>query len=114
MRTRKLSSPAANESFSQLARTVSDYARLCNECRPAGLRTRPRLILRRREARLDPTLPTAVHRFHVGVAHFLQVLRRQRRAKPAAAIQNDLCVRVWSALLDIALDDALAEVHGAG
>jgi hypothetical protein len=85
-----------------------------NERSPGELRTRPRLILRRREARFDPAPPTAVHRFHVGVAHFLQVFRRQRRAKPAAAIQDDLCVRVWNALHDIALNDALTEVHGAG
>ena len=40
----------------------------------------------RGEARVAPAFPAAIHRFHVGVTHFLQALRHERGAKSAAAI----------------------------
>jgi hypothetical protein len=38
------------------------------------------------KARVAPTLPAAIHRFHVGITHFLEALRHQRRAKSATAV----------------------------
>ncbi len=38
------------------------------------------------KARVAPTLPAAIHRFHVGVTHFLEALRHECRAKSAAAV----------------------------
>src|ERR1700687_4765480 len=67
-----------------------------------------------RQARFQPALPPAVHRFDVVVAHLLQILRHECGAKSTAAIQDELCIRVRDSLLDVALDDAPAPVNGAG
>src|SRR5882672_5186211 len=72
------------------------------------------LILRGRQTRIQPAFPAAVHGFDVGVAHFLQVVRHQRGTKTAAAVQYDLGAGIRHALLDVALDDALAQMHCAG
>src|SRR5258708_4799620 len=72
------------------------------------------LIARYRQPRIQPALPSAVHRFDVVVAHFLQVLRHQCGAESAAAIEDELRIRVGNALFDVALNNAPAHVNGAG
>src|SRR5579884_4346976 len=37
-----------------------------------------------------PAAPTAVHRFHIRIAHLLQIFRGKRGAKSAPAIENEL------------------------
>src|SRR5713226_2908470 len=59
-----------------------------------------------------PASNAAVHGEHVGVAHFLQIVRSQSGAISAAAVEHDRGVHFWYAFLDIALDDALAQVNG--
>ena len=44
----------------------------------------------RGKTRADPTLPPAVHRFDVGVAHLLKIIRGQRRTESTAAVKNHL------------------------
>jgi hypothetical protein len=44
------------------------------------------LPLRSRQTCIEPAAPAAVHRFHVGVAHFLQIIGGERGAETAAAI----------------------------
>ena len=68
--------------------------------------------LRRERLRL-PLAPPAGHRLHVAVAHLREVLGGERRAEAAAAVEDDLGVGVGDRLLDVALDDALAEVPRA-
>src|SRR5713101_4645991 len=76
--------------------------------------SRTPLVSGDRQARFQPALPPAVHGFDVVIAHLLQILSRECGTESAAAIQNELGVRVRNALLDVALDDALAQVNGAG
>src|SRR6266404_9237350 len=72
------------------------------------------LIFGSRQAGIEPAFPSAVHRFHVGVAHLLQIFRNERGAKTTAAIQNQLCARIRDALLDVALNNSAAQVYGVG
>src|SRR2546423_1425399 len=60
-----------------------------------------------------PFPPTSSHRRHVGVSHLLKIVSRQRRPKPATAIENQLGALVRHALLDVALEYSPAEVLGA-
>src|ERR1700682_293511 len=76
--------------------------------------SRTLLIPRYRQTCFQPALPPAVHRFDAVVAHLLKILRHQRGPESAAAIQDELCIRVRDSLLDVALDDASAQVNGAG
>src|SRR5262249_32891758 len=59
---------------------------------------------------LAPAAHAAVHRQHVGVTHLPQVVGSEGRAEAAAAVQDDLGADVGDALLDVAFEDALAEV----
>src|SRR6266436_2377427 len=72
------------------------------------------LVLSRGQSGVDPALPAAVHRFHIVVAHLLQIIGYQRGAEAASAIQDQLRAGIRDALLDVPLDDALAQVHGIG
>src|SRR4051794_33114884 len=67
-----------------------------------------------RQAGFSPTPPAAVHGFHVGVAHLLQIFCYERGTKASAAIQNQLRAGIRNALLDVALDDAAAQVYRIG
>src|SRR5262245_12576857 len=67
-----------------------------------------------RQPALDPATNAAVERDDVGVAHLLQVVGRERRAEPAAAVEDERRRLVRERRLDVALDDALAQVDGAG
>src|SRR5260370_23466191 len=69
------------------------------------------LVFGDRQARIQPAFPAAVHRFHVVVAHFLEIVRHQRGTESAATIQNELRASVRNALLDVALDDAFAQMN---
>src|SRR5947209_3595089 len=68
-------------------------------------------ILRQRVPLLAPFPKAAVHRNDVGVAHLLQIVCCERRAKTAAAIKHQLCIEVWEASFNITLDDAFAHVN---
>ena len=57
-----------------------------------------------------PSAPSARHRTHVRVAHFGQIVCGERRSKPAAAVEDDVGACVRDGLLDVAFDDALAQV----
>src|ERR1700689_1908548 len=63
---------------------------------------------------LPPVANAAVHGNHVGVAHLLQIICGQRRAESAAAIENYFRTQIGHTCLDIALDDAFAQVNCPG
>src|SRR5258708_6270102 len=65
------------------------------------------------QARFGPAPPAAVHRLHVGVTHFLQIIGDESGAETTSAIKNQFCTRVGNLLLDIALDHSLAHVYRA-
>src|SRR5207244_4862423 len=54
-----------------------------------------------------------VHRERAPVPHGLERVGRERRAKAAAAVEDDLGVPIRDRLLDVALDDTLREVERA-
>src|SRR6202011_137151 len=56
----------------------------------------------------------AIHGDAVRVSHFLQVIRGQRRAKAASTIKDEHRGLVGYRLLDVALDNALSKMNGAG
>src|SRR5208282_1729731 len=72
------------------------------------------LVANSRQARFGPASPATVHRFHVGIAHFLQIVGHESGAETATTIEDQFGARIGNALLDIALDDPPAHVHGAG
>ena len=57
---------------------------------------------------------SAIHGYDIGVSHFLQVVGGQRGAETAAAIEYEFSLQVGILALDVALDDALAQVDGSG
>src|SRR6266852_9078964 len=61
-----------------------------------------------------PIADSAVHRNDVGVSHFLQVVGGQRGTETAATIEDEFGLQIGVLALDVALDDALAQVDGAG
>src|SRR5262249_10347259 len=63
------------------------------------------------ESELDPATPPAVHRANVAVSHLLERVGRQSGAKATPTVEDDVRVVVGNRLLDVALDDALAEVR---
>src|SRR5882672_10788399 len=75
---------------------------------------RESLVTDCRQAGFGPAAPAPVHRFHVGVAHFLQIVGDQSRTETTPAIENKFCACIRDLLLDIALDDALAHVYSTG
>src|SRR5712691_13354198 len=74
----------------------------------------PALILCHWQACIYPSFPSAIHRFDIVVAHLLQVFRHQRGSESASAVQDQLPIRIGYLLLDVAFDDAFAQVDGAG
>ncbi len=60
-----------------------------------------------------PITNAAVHGNHIRVAHLLQVVGCQSRAKAAAAIKNHFCVQFGHLRFDVALDDASAQMNRA-
>ncbi len=63
---------------------------------------------------LAPTAKTTVDRDNVGVAHFLEIIGHERGTESAAAIAENARLGIRDTLLDIALDNALAEMNRAG
>src|SRR5215475_3713213 len=49
----------------------------------------------------------------VPIAHSLRHVRRQHRTIPAAAIHNELSIRIGKHFLDVALDNPFAQMHRA-
>src|SRR6202034_149029 len=80
--------------------------------RAAG--TQNRLILNDRESGFGPAAPAAVHGNHVAVAHFLEIVRRERRAEPAAAVEYEGRFLVRDGFLDVAFNHAFAQVNRTG
>src|SRR6266705_6494535 len=82
---------------------------------PAEKQNRKKLLsLGRRQSGGNPALPSAVHRFHVGVTHFLKIFRGQRGTEAATTVQNEFALRIRHLLFDVALDDAFSQVDRSG
>src|SRR6266404_5395091 len=64
-------------------------------------------------ALLVPAAPAAVHGNGVFVSHLLKCVGGESGSEAAAAVQDDLLLLVGHHALNVALDDALAEVDGA-
>ena len=72
----------------------------------------PRLF--QRVAPFAPVADSAVHGNDIGVSHFLQVIGGQRGAEAAATIEYEFSLQIGILALNVALDDALAQVDGSG
>src|ERR1700719_2186291 len=86
--------------------TVNEDGEGSNPSAPANFLNAKNSTLFRRKASVAPSFPPAIHRFHVGVAHFLEALRHERGAKSAAAVKDKLCVGLGHALFNVALDNS--------
>src|ERR1039458_5602774 len=80
----------------------------------ALLATRYLLRLLQRKAPLAPIANSAIHRYDIGVSHFLQVVGGQRGTEAAATIEYERSFEIGILALNVALDDALAQVDGSG
>src|SRR5579871_4513439 len=65
------------------------------------------------ETLLPPATDPAIHGKYVRVAHLLQIVGGQSRAKSAATIEHHWSIVVGNARLDIAFNDAFAQMHSA-
>jgi hypothetical protein len=65
------------------------------------------------ESGFDPAAVASIHGHYVAVAHFHEAFGGDCRAEASAAIEHDLGCLVGNRGLDVALDHALADVHGA-
>src|SRR6266478_349401 len=84
---------------------------------PAGAKRKPKwvsLSFFQRIISFPPVANSSVHRIDIGVAHFLQIVSRQGGAKSTSAIEYNFLSRSRHLLLDVALDDPLAQEHGFG
>src|SRR4029077_4525653 len=72
----------------------------------------PRLL--QRVAPFAPIADSAVHRDDVGVPHFLKIVGGQRGSKPTATIEHERSCEIGILSLNVAFDDALAQVDGSG
>src|SRR5579884_712723 len=61
---------------------------------------------------LPPAADAAVHGEDVGIAHLLEVIRRQGRAEAATAVEHDLGRGVWDLRLHVSFEDASSQVRG--
>jgi hypothetical protein len=71
-------------------------------------------VLRQRIALFPPATDAAIHGDDVCVTHLLEIIGSKGGAETAAAVKNYFCVEVRDFLFDVPLDNALAEVKGAG
>src|SRR5580704_1083045 len=76
--------------------------------------SRARSIFGQGKTLFAPAPNAAVHREHTGVAHLLQIVSRQRRAKPAATVKHQKRILIGHATLNIALDDSFSQVDRPG
>src|SRR5713101_5544903 len=90
-------------------------------CKPPAIRRSIRLLARRYLPRLlqrvalsAPIADSAVHRNDVGVSHFLQVIGCKGGPETSATIENERSVEIGILSLNVAFDDALAQVDGSG
>src|SRR5215472_14697309 len=74
----------------------------------------PSLALGKGEALFAPYANAAIHGDYVGVAHLLQVVSSQGRAKASSTIKDQRRGSIGDTFFDVALDDALAQVDGVG
>src|SRR5271157_5230063 len=65
-------------------------------------------------APLAPIADAAVHGNDVGVSHLLQVIGCQRGTEAAATIEHERSSEIGILALNVALDDAFAQVDGSG
>src|SRR5713226_9024282 len=70
-------------------------------------------LLLQRVAPPTPIANSAVHGNDIRVPHFLQVIGGQRGAEAAATIQYERSFEIRILALNVALDDALAQVDGS-
>src|SRR6202163_5064325 len=61
-----------------------------------------------------PIADSAVHRDNVGVSHFLEIIGGQRGSETAATIEDERSFEIGILSLNVAFDDALAQVDGSG
>jgi len=87
---------------------------------PAIRRAVPLLVRRystsllQRVAPSAPIADSAVHRDDVGVSHFLQVVGSKGGPESAATIKHERSFEIGILSLNVAFDDALAQVDGSG
>src|SRR6185503_2493773 len=62
---------------------------------------------------LAPAAKASVHRNDVAITHLLDRVGRERGAIAAAAVKNERAAEIGDFGLDVALDDAFAEMNGA-
>jgi len=72
------------------------------------------LVSDRRQTSFGPTTPAAIHRFHVGVPHFLEIIGDESRTVTATTVEDEFGGWIGNLLLDVALDHAFAHVNCAG
>src|SRR5258707_12323235 len=72
------------------------------------------LISCSRQPGVLPALPSAVHGFHIGVAHLLQMVSNHRGAKTTAAIQHELRTGLGNVLLDVTVNESASRVFSIG
>src|SRR5208337_2944584 len=80
--------------------------------RRGGLRAA--LLLLQRVTLFAPIADSAVHGNDIRVSHFLQVIGGQRGTEAAATIEHEFSFEIRILALNVALDDALAQVDGSG
>src|SRR5438045_2348426 len=90
--------PKTRQSSSSLTSTRSNWL-LCHE------------LFRERKSLFPPNTNAAMHREHVLVPHFLQVVGSKCGAVASAAIENKRSTEVGHFLFDIALNDSLAKMN---
>jgi hypothetical protein len=69
------------------------------------------LFRSQRKAFFAPAPNTAVHGEHVGITHLLQIVGGQCGTVSTATIEDERRVQFRYALLDVAFDDALAQMN---
>src|SRR5580700_7872426 len=71
-------------------------------------------LLLQRVALFTPVANSTVHGNNVGISHFLQVVGCESGAEAAATIEDQLGIQIRILILNIAFDDALAQMDGSG
>ncbi len=69
---------------------------------------------RQRVLLFAPTANASIHREYIGVAHLLEIVGGQGRAVSAAAVKHERRIQARYTLLDVTLNDALAQVNCPG
>src|SRR5258708_10343473 len=80
--------------------------------RPVARRYLPRFL--QRAAAFAPIADPAIHGNDVGVSHLWQVVGGQRGTETAATIEHEGRCEIWIFSLNVAFNDAFAQVDGSG